>query len=119
MDNDEELLSAENFADQILKSASNGNFMAIQEITDCLMKKSNLDGLKKDGKSNKLLKGSFKLKTNGGGNSAEQINIMCKQAKREIKKNCKQNIKKHKFNKPKSDLVISSDSSDSSDDDII
>jgi hypothetical protein len=29
MDNDEELLSAENFADQILKSASNGNFMAI------------------------------------------------------------------------------------------
>jgi hypothetical protein len=44
---------------------------------------------------------------------------MCKQAKREIKKNCKQNIKKHKFNKPKSDLVISTDSSNSSDEEII
>lgn len=82
------------------------------------MKKSNLDSVKKDGKFNKVLKGSLKMKANGG-NSAEQFNLMCKQAKREIKKNCKQNIKKHKFNKPKSDLVISSDSSNSSDEEII
>lgn len=80
------------------------------------MKKSNLDGVKKDGKFNKVIKGSFKIKASG--NSAEQFNLMCKQAKREIKKNCKQNIKKHKFNKPKSDLVISSDSSDSSEQEI-